>query len=101
MDYRCVFLAQIPEEGLAINNRFDACDLFDDEDGVQVAEAIHFKGMIREVSHRYLLSGRITTRLNLVCDRCLKEIQYPVDQGIIVHFAVRSDTARTAERADS
>jgi len=91
MNFRKIYLSQIPEEGLIINiNLNPSTDISKSELNISLSENIQFKGMINPLSGRYLLSGEVKTSISLSCDRCLEKFIFPVRHNFLLHFVPRS-----------
>ena len=72
-------IERIPEEGLKVSRDFEfTCDELVEENTVFL-EPVHVEGTVRRVGDEVLIRGRITTRLNFVCCRCLTPFEFPVD----------------------
>lgn len=97
MKDQIVYISQIPEDGLTLNVSIEPDALTGDDVGVVISEPVRFKGMVRPVSGRYILSGRLNTTIRLTCDRCLVEYDKNIEQDIMVHFSVRKSVDEPLE----
>jgi uncharacterized protein len=56
---------------------------------------VHFDGTVRKDEPRFILSGRLQARLQLICGRCLEPFTLPVDTQVdltyVPHPAVAAD----------
>ncbi len=70
---------RIPEEGLKISKDFEffSEDLI--EENAVFLKPVHVEATVKKLSEELLIQGKITTRLNFVCCRCLTPFEFPVD----------------------
>jgi len=101
VNYQTIYINQIPEEGLTLNVRFDPEVFSGDDTGIVPVTPVTFKGMIRPVAGRYLLSGRLSTVIRLTCDRCLAHYTSDITQDVLVHFVVRKTHEQLLEVIES
>ena len=84
-----IYLAQIPDEGLILNLKVPSSD-FKDLDS-EVSESLgetSFKGSVKKVGSRYIVSGRLTSDVTLQCDRCLCVYELKISEDFAVYFAL-------------
>lgn len=74
-------IERIPEEGLKVSRDFEfACDELVEENTVFL-ESVHVEGVVHRIGEEILIKGRLTTRLNFICCRCLAPFEFPVDSA--------------------
>jgi len=79
-------IERIPEEGLKISKDFEfTCDDLVEENTVFL-EPVHVESTVHRVGEEILIKGRIATRLNFVCCRCLSPFEFPVDSEFDLIF---------------
>ncbi len=99
MDYRKIYLNEIPVDGLVLNIRLDSGELDLEVDNAQAEGEIVFKGMLNRYSERYILSGQLTGTWVFCCDRCLKSFHYPVKSDILMHYTEAHNPGRSPTRS--
>jgi DUF177 domain-containing protein len=77
------------ESGRQFSKTYEGGQLDFDESELRLLEPIEVKGRIRHKSAEVELSGELRTRVAVPCDRCLREVETPIE----VDFAERFITA--------
>ena len=69
------------------------------DERVRVTEPIIVNGRIRSSGIEIQVSGRVETKVNVECDRCLKMIELPVSAGFKLQYITGQDyeSSRAAE----
>lgn len=69
------------------------------DERVRVTEPISVKGRIRSSGSETQVSGRVETRVNVECDRCLKTLDMPVSAGFKLQYITGQEyeTSQAAE----
>jgi len=61
------------------------------DERVRVAEPIVVDGRVRSSGSEIQVSGRVETKVNVECDRCLKTIEMPVSAGFKLQYISGQD----------
>ena len=61
------------------------------DDRVRVTEPISVNGRVRASGSEIQVSGRVETKVNVECDRCLKTIEMPVSAGFKLQYITGQD----------
>ncbi|NOR53816.1 MAG: hypothetical protein GQ536_06995, partial [Candidatus Aminicenantes bacterium] len=91
---------RLPKEGLEISKDFEffSVDLID-ENAVFI-QPVHADLTIKKTGEEILMKGKIVTRLNLICSRCLVPYEFPIDSKFdLVYFPEELEDAK--EQLDS
>src|SRR5262245_24933843 len=56
------------------------------DERVRVTEPVPVNGGVRSSGNEVQVSGRVETRVNVECDRCLKAIEFPVSTGFKLQY---------------
>ncbi|MBN1878910.1 DUF177 domain-containing protein [bacterium] len=96
LDYKKIFLNEIPVDGLVVNVRMTAEELDMEFDGCTLSGEIEFKGLLQRFSDRYLLSGQLIGQWLYQCDRCLTPFLYPVKCDVLMHYVELRSTGYDA-----
>src|SRR5580765_904041 len=69
------------------------------DERVRVTEPISVNGGVRKSGSEIVVSGRVETRVNVECDRCLKTLEMPVSAGFRLQYITGQDyeTSHAAE----
>lgn len=69
------------------------------DERVRVTEPITVNGRVRKSGSEVDVSGRVETRVNIECDRCLKTLEMPVSAGFKLQYITGQDyeTSHAAE----
>jgi uncharacterized protein len=86
LDYKTIFLNEIPDEGLPLNADLDNEEFSLELENRRIVNGLTFKGLLQRFSNRYILSGELKSTWKLACDRCLKDIHLPVEKQILLHY---------------
>ncbi|MGH9931534.1 MAG: YceD family protein [Pyrinomonadaceae bacterium] len=70
---------------------YEPGDLVLEEDRVSLLEAPAVSGGIRQKGRRVHVSGSITARVQVECDRCLKLIELPIDSRFELEYVTAED----------
>lgn len=57
-----------------------------EEEGTAVAEPVRFRGSLQKEGEKILVRGKVDTRLELVCGRCLEKFSLPVEEDFCGEF---------------
>jgi uncharacterized protein len=79
-------IERIPNDGLKVSRDFEFAS--DDlvEENTVFLEPVHVEGTIYRVGEEILIKGQLTTRLNLICCRCLSPYEFLVDSEFDLIF---------------
>lgn len=66
-------------------------ELLLNEEGLRLIEPARVSGGIRRAGRRANVSGRLTARLQVDCDRCLKLVELPVDSEFELEYVTPED----------
>jgi uncharacterized protein len=91
---------RVPREGLEISKDFEffSIDLVD-ENAVFI-QPVHAELTIKKTGEEILMQGKIVTRLNLICSRCLVPYEFPIDSKFdLVYFP--EELEETKDQLDS
>jgi uncharacterized protein len=61
------------------------------EDRLRLVQAPRISGDIRRDGQRAHVRGRVTARVQVECDRCLKPIELPVDSSFKLEYVTQAD----------
>src|SRR3954447_15454920 len=75
---------------------FASSDL--EEDAYRVVAPVHLVMDVHKDGDAYRVTGRVTTRLQLECGRCLEAFEIPVDSAFELRYVPHVDTSGDAER---
>jgi len=69
----------LPEEGVSVSKDYEffSTDLI--EENTVFLDPLHADVTVRRAGEELLIKGRITTRLSLICSRCLSPFEFRVD----------------------
>lgn len=70
---------RLPKDGLTFTRTFEytSLDLVDEE--AVFLDPVRAEVTVKRVGQEVWIKGRVTTRLNLICGRCLSPFEFPVD----------------------
>lgn len=86
MDYRKIFLNEIPGDGLVLCFDLPAHELDVQIENCKPINDICFKGSIQRFGERYILSGHLSSRWIFHCDRCLKAFEQTLETPVLMHY---------------
>ena len=66
--------------------RDDPVTAFPAEDGFRIIAPVRLDAVLHKEDDRFRLVGRLTTRLELACSRCLEPFEVPVDAAIDLRY---------------
>ncbi|MGB3974916.1 MAG: DUF177 domain-containing protein [bacterium] len=96
MDYKKVFLNEIPNEGLVLAFSLPASEIDIQIENSKLADEVSFKGSIQRFGERFILSGRLESRWIFQCDRCLKSYECLMETPVLMHYVEQKDDGRIA-----
>lgn len=79
---------------------YEAEELVLDDEHVRLIEPPRITGRINRSGHEVRLKGRIVTRAEVDCDRCLKQVTLPVEASFDVTYVPAEDYAETDVAAE-
>ena len=62
-----------------------------EDERVKLIEPAEVSGNVRQRGNRTHVSGRVTTRVQAECDRCLKSIELPIDSYFKLEYVTAED----------
>lgn len=77
---------RIPETGLEIDQEFEFFNMDLIEENTVFLEPVHSQSRIKKIGDDVFIKGKITTRINLQCSRCLSPFEYKVDSSFDLVF---------------
>jgi uncharacterized protein len=80
-------LAQVPPEGCAVHFTAAEALLADAGDDVRPRGGVELDGRAEHEGTGLRVTGRVRTRLSLVCSRCLEPFDFPVDSRLDVTYS--------------
>ena len=66
-------------------------ELVVDDERVRLLDPPAVSGKVRQTGRRARVEGRLSSRLKLECDRCLKPVELPVDSVFDVEYVTPED----------
>jgi uncharacterized protein len=70
---------RVPRDGLTIDRNFDFSSQDLVEESATFIKPVHADLIVRKMDEEVWIRGRVTTRLNISCSRCLSPFEFPVD----------------------
>lgn len=92
-------VSQMREAQARVDRTYAPDALPSDADVYRIAAPVELRSEIRKDRQQYRLVGRLRTRLDLVCSRCLEAFPLEVDEAIDVLFLPQSENSGEGERA--
>jgi uncharacterized protein len=86
LDYKKIFLTEIPTDGLTVCFDLPAHELDVQVENCKPINDIYFKGSIQRFGERYILSGQLSSRWIFHCDRCLKAFEQTLETPVLMHY---------------
>ncbi len=99
MDYKKIFLNEIPVEGLVLAFSLPASEFGFQIENCDLTDEVSFKGSIHRFGERFILSGRIESYWAFQCDRCLKLFKCPMETPVLMHYVEQKDYSRAVSQA--
>jgi uncharacterized protein len=91
---------KIPKDGLKIGRNFEFQSLELVEENAVFLEPVHADMTLKKMGDDVWVKGRMTTRLSIVCSRCLTSFGFPVDSKFDLIFLPEDDHTLKDELAD-
>ena len=80
-------LMNFPDEGKDISGIFKIPEIADREEKIGAIGPVHLSLAVQKKSKRFLFDGRISTVVFIICSRCLKRKEVPVDSVFHLEYA--------------
>jgi uncharacterized protein len=90
-------LESAEDPGGRFSQTYENGELAFDESELRLIEPVRVKGRVRRDAGQVEISGELHTKVAVPCDRCLKEVQFPIDAEFAERFA-RSVSWRNEEQ---
>ena len=68
------------------------------DDAFRIAAPVRFEGDVRRDGHKFQISGRVATTLELGCSRCLESFAVPIDEAFDVIYVPEGASDDEPER---
>ena len=91
---------KIPKDGLKIGRNFEFQSLELVEENAVFLEPVHADLTLKKMADDVWIKGRVTTRLSIVCSRCLTPFDFPVGSKFDLIFLPEDDHALKDELTD-
>ncbi len=84
-------IGEIGSEGLSFSFFADKDQLEFDQVGLSVTDNIDVSGSLTMIGDDIYLNGKVMTRVNMSCSRCLDDLPYQIDSVLKTHFVLSAD----------
>jgi len=92
-------LRTLQEEQEHVDRRFQPSLFETDPEVFAIVEPVALAvDVLRQDGRRYRLVGRVTSRLELCCSRCLEPLDFPVDAAFDLEYLPRAENVGEGER---
>lgn len=79
-------IQDLPPEGIAVSGEVSFAELdIPDDELVRCPELLHYELRISTVGQGVLIRGRLSSELEMTCDRCLDPVRVPIEDPEVCH----------------